>query len=77
MLVTTEVLSNIIRSQQNVRHSKHTIVMTKDMFYPDKRVFKHVFVATNVCLSQQKRHKSFVATKTMLVAAPANDSPEP
>ena len=45
---------------------KNMLVATKDVFCDDK----HAFVATKrVC-----RDKTFVATKMVLVAAPANDT---
>ena len=44
------------------------IAFSRQKFCPDK----HTFVATNMCLSRQ--NTSFVATKMILVAAPANDS---
>ena len=52
------VATNIILSSQNFCHDKHTFVVTKDLFCRDK----------HVC-----RDKTFVTTKMILVAAPAND----
>ena len=52
------VATNIILSQQNFCHDKHTFVVTKDLFCHDK----------HIC-----HDKTFVTTKMILVAAPAND----
>jgi len=48
----------LILQRQNFCHEKHTFVSTKDVFCRDK----HAFVATK-----------FIATKMILVAAPASD----
>ena len=69
ILVTTKRLSQQTRVcydkdswRQKLCHDKHTFVETKDVFCLEK----HMFVATN--------DKTFVPTKIILVAAPANDS---
>ena len=63
-LVTTKHTSRqFLLLRQNLCRNKHTFVATKDVFCRDK----HVFAAYHFC-----RHKTFVATKMILVAAPAN-----
>ena len=66
------VATNIIFSRQaDFYRDKHVFVATKHVFCRDKHTFvaTNVFVATNIC-----RHITFVATKMILVAGPANDS---
>ena len=48
---------------------KHTFVATKDVFCRDK----NVFVATNK-ITRACRDRTFVATKIILVATPANNT---
>ena len=56
-------LANIILSPQKFGHDKHTFVATKDVFYD----------ITNTRQTRVCHDKTFVATKMILVAAPAND----
>ena len=63
---------------------QNNLVATKDVFCRDKYVLittKAGFVTTCIFLSRQKTcfdvDKTFVATKMILVAAPANDAPGP
>ena len=58
----TFVATNTCLLRQKFCHDKHIFVATKDLFCLDK----HMFLATN--------YKTFVPTKMILVAAPANDS---
>ena len=62
---------------QKFCHHKHTFVMTKDMFCHDKILF----VATNICCDKKfvttKILSYFVATKIILLTAPANDKLPP
>ena len=56
---------------------KHVFVTTKHVFCRDKKYAcrDKTFVPTKLCLSRQIFDKHlFVATKTILVAAPANDT---
>ena len=77
----------ICLSGQTFCHDKHTFVTTKDVFCPDKhdksklvatKVFcrdKHIFVATEDMFCRDKH--MIVATKIILMAAPANDTFQP
>ena len=61
----------IYRHQINIGRSCH-----KYHFCRDKHVYTAtnvIFVATSIVLSRQTRDKTFVATKMILVAVPAND----
>ena len=60
------ILSQQIFHHDKSCHSKHTFVATKDVFCHNK----NTFVTTKVSF----RDKTFVMTKMLLVAAPANDS---
>ena len=75
------VATNTCLSGQKLFLHRHTFVATKDVFCRDKHVLvatkcdkkvnrdKIMFVATNI-----SRDTSFVATKIILVAAPADDN---
>ena len=72
-----ETKLHVFVSRDKFCDDRHTFVVeTKDVICRDR----HVFVATKLCLSRQKyqayffRNKTFVATKIILVAAPANDT---
>ena len=54
-----------------------TFVATKNMFVATKVYKKTCYGETNTCLSRQtrvSRDKAIIATKMILMAAPANDS---
>ena len=68
----TFVVTKLCLSRQNFCHDKNTL-SRQTYFCRDKR---HVLSLTNTCLSWQTcvcRDKTFVATKIILVAAPANN----
>ena len=62
---------------------KHTVVAAKDVFCRDKSKLvetkKHVWRTHTFVVTKDVfcRDKSFVATKMILLAAPANDTPPP
>ena len=67
--VATKVLSQqtyFCRDKRRICVDKHIFVATKDVFCRDKHVFA-TKPLSRVC------HKTFVATKMILVVAPAND----
>ena len=58
----------------NFCRDKHLFVATKHVFCSDKFCRgKHAFVLTSFCLDKLLSRQTFVATKMVLVAAPAKD----
>ena len=66
------VMTKICLSWQKFCHDKQSFVATEDMFCQDKQAF--VPQQTCVCHNKTFVMTSFVATKVILVAAPASDT---